>query len=150
MVPTEKEDASTVAVQLTPPDGFAIDSFAPSPGWKRQVKATGSGEELKVTQATWTGGSVPSEEDAVFSFLADPESSKTYSFKVRQTYSDGSVVDWSGPEDSDTPAPTVKAVSDLGGSSSSSTLSIVALVVGGIGVVLGGAALLSRGKRSLA
>jgi uncharacterized protein YcnI len=37
-VPTEKEDASTTGVELTPPDGFSIDSFVPSPGWKRDVR----------------------------------------------------------------------------------------------------------------
>ena len=46
---------------------------------------------------------------------AQPSSAKTYTFGVRQTYSDGSVVDWSGPESSDTPAPTIEASSSLGG-----------------------------------
>ena len=39
-VPTEKENAATTKIELTPPSGFAIDSFAPSPGWTRQVKST--------------------------------------------------------------------------------------------------------------
>ena len=34
-VPTEKEDASTVRVVLTVPDGFSIDSFVPSVGCHR-------------------------------------------------------------------------------------------------------------------
>ena len=34
------------------------------------------------------------------------QSARTLVFTVRQYYSDGSVVDWSGPESSDTPAPT--------------------------------------------
>ena len=58
---------------------------------------------------------MPTEEDSVFQFLAPSDTAKTYSFKVRQTYSDGSVVDWAGPEISDTPAPTVEAKSSLGG-----------------------------------
>ena len=40
-VPTEKEDAFTTKVELTPPSGFSIDSFAPAPGWKRQEQTTG-------------------------------------------------------------------------------------------------------------
>jgi uncharacterized protein YcnI len=36
-VPTEKENAETAKVELTPPSGFAIDSFVPSPGWTRKV-----------------------------------------------------------------------------------------------------------------
>jgi uncharacterized protein YcnI len=143
-VPTEKEGLTTTKVELTPPSGFGIDSFVPAGGWKRDVQSTGSGEETQIQKVTWSGGKVPTEEDAVFQFLANPDSSKTYEFKVRQTYSDGSVVDWSGPESSDTPAPTIEAKSSLGGGSSS-TLSIIALVVGGIGVVLAGIALATRG-----
>ena len=37
-VPTEKEGATTTTIELTPPSGFAIDSFVPSPGWKRAVQ----------------------------------------------------------------------------------------------------------------
>ena len=40
-VPTEKEGATTTAVELTPPQGFGIDSFVAAPGWKRQVQQTG-------------------------------------------------------------------------------------------------------------
>ena len=152
-VPTEKEDASTTGVELTPPDGFSIDSFIPSPGWKRAVQKTGSGEDTVITKITWTGGDVPTDEDAAFSFLGSTDSSKTYAFGVRQTYSDGSVVDWTGPESSDTPAPTIeaKSASSFGGGGGSSTLALVALIVGAIGVVLGIVALVtSSGKRSLA
>ena len=61
-------------------------------------------------QATLTGGS------------------KTYTFGVRQTYSDGTVVEWTGTESSDTPSPAIKGVSSLGGGSGS-TLAIVAIVI---------------------
>ncbi|MFL5925866.1 MAG: DUF1775 domain-containing protein [Gaiellaceae bacterium] len=148
-VPTEKEDNHTTQVELTVPQGFGVDSFFPSPGWKRTVQATGSGENTVINRVTWSGGKVPTEEDAAFSFLGSPSSSKTYTFQVRQTYADGSVVDWSGPESSDSPAPTVVAKSTLGGGSSS-TLAVVALVVGALGVVLGGIALLAGGRRALA
>jgi uncharacterized protein YcnI len=148
-VPTEKEDAATTKVELTPPSGFGIDSFVPTVGWKRQVQETGSGENAVIQKVTWTGGRVPTDEDAVFQFLASPDSEKTYTFAVRQTYSDGSVVDWTGPESSDTPAPRVEAVSSLGGSSGNSTLAIAALAVAGVAVVLAGAAVVSRGGRPL-
>ena len=144
-VPTEKEDVTTTKVELTPPSGFAIDSFVPTGGWKRQVQESGSGESSVIQKVTWTGGRVPTDEDAVFQFLASPDSDKAYTFAVRQTYSDGSVVDWTGPESSDTPAPRVEAVSSLGGSGGNSTLAIVALAVAGVAVVLAGAALATRG-----
>ena len=134
LVPTEKENATTTAVELTVPSGFAIDSFVPSPGWKRTVQSKGSGEEAVVQKVTWTGGKTPTGEDSAFHFLATANDSKTYEFKVRQTYSDGSIVDWSGPESSDTPAPTVEAKSSLGGSSS--TLAIVAIAVAGVALLV--------------
>jgi uncharacterized protein YcnI len=143
-VPTEKEGATTTKVELTPPSGFGIDSFAPAVGWKRQLQQTGSGENAVIQKVTWSGGSVPTGEDSVFQFLASPDSSKTYTFTVRQTYSDGSVVDWSGPESSENPAPRIDAMSSLGGGGSS-TLAIVALVVAGIAVLLAGVGLATRG-----
>jgi uncharacterized protein YcnI len=148
-VPTEKENAQTTQIEFTPPSGFDIDSFVPSPGWTRNVQQTGSGENAVITKVIWSGGKVPTGEDAAFSFLAAPSDAKTYSFVVRQTYSDGSVVDWNGPESSDTPSPTVSIRSSLGGGGSS-TLAIVALVVGALGLLVGGIALLAGGKRTLA
>lgn len=147
-VPTEKENAKTTAVELTPPAGFSIDSFAPSPGWTRGVQSSGSGESTKILKVTWSGGTVPHEEYAVFRFLGSTDSSGDYAFKVRQTYSDGSVVDWAGSESSDAPAPHVKAVSSLGGGGSS-TLAIVALVVAAAALLLGVLSLVG-GRRALA
>lgn len=143
-VPTEEADATTTTVELTVPNGFSIDSFEPEPGWKRTEQETGSGETKAIQQVTWSGGKVPTDEDAVFRFNGSMDSSKTYTFKVRQTYSNGKVVDWTGSESSDTPAPTIQAVSSFGGSSS--TLTTVALIVGGIGVLLGIVGLATRGR----
>jgi uncharacterized protein YcnI len=134
-VPTEKEGATTIKIVLTVPNGFAVDSYEAEPGWKRFVSATGSGEDAVVNKITWIGGKVPTEEDSVFRFNADATSAATLTFDVRQYYSDGSIVDWSGPESSDTPAPTVRAVSDLGGGGTS-TLTIVALVLGAAGLLI--------------
>jgi uncharacterized protein YcnI len=149
VVPTEKEGAATTQVVLTVPDGFAIDSFLPSPGWRRSVQQTGSGEDAVIQKVTWSGGSVAAPEAAAFEFAARTDASKTYTFSVEQTYDDGSVVEWSGPESSDTPAPTVEATSSLGGGGTS-ILAIIALVVGALGVVLGVAALLAASGRQLA
>ena len=96
-------------------------------------------------------------------------------FKVLQYYDDGKVVRWIGPESSDTPAPTIDVTdangviqdvagseagpppidqlpsSSSGGSSSSDSaskgLGITALVIGALGLLAGGAALL-RTRRS--
>jgi len=149
-VPTEKEGATTTKIVLTLPQGFAIDSFVDSPGWTRQVQSTGSGEDAVIQKVTWTGGKTPTDEISHFAFLASADSAKTYTFGVEQTYSDGSIVNWDGPESSDDPAPTVEAKSSLGGGSGTSTLAIIALVVGVVGVLLGGVALVAKGGRQLA
>lgn len=149
-VPTEKENATTTSIEFTPPKGFNIDSFFPSPGWKRSVQTTGSGENAVVEKVTWTGGKTPTDEDSAFSFLASTSGSGTYTFAVRQTYSDNSIVDWSGPESSDSPAPTIKAVSTLGGGGGTSTLGIIAVALAAVALIVAGAGLLSRSGRSLA
>jgi uncharacterized protein YcnI len=150
LVPTEKESLTTTSVELTVPSGFAIDSFVPSPGWKRTEQTTGSGEEAIVQKVTWSGGKVPTGEDAAFHFLATANESKTYEFDVRQTYSDGSIVDWNGPESSDTPAPTLEARSSFGGGSSS-TLGIVAIVLAGVALLVAVVGLAAgAGRRPLA
>jgi uncharacterized protein YcnI len=144
-VPTEEEGATTTTIELTVPSGLSIDSFAPAPGWRRSVQATGSGDAAVVQKVTWTGGKVPTNEDSVFQFNGTLTSTGTIVAPVRQTYSSGKVVDWSGPESSDTPAPRIEGVSSLGGGSTS-TLTIVALIVGAIGVVLGIVGLTTRGR----
>jgi uncharacterized protein YcnI len=152
-VPTEKDNLTTSKVAMTVPDGFGIDSFVPPPaGWTRQVQQSGSGTGAVITKVTWTGGKTPTGEDSLFQFLAQPASSRTYAFQVQQTYSDGSIVNWAGPESSDAPAPIIEAKSSLGGGSRVSAVTIVALVVGLLGLGAGGFALVGRGAkgRSLA
>jgi uncharacterized protein YcnI len=152
-VPTEKSGATTTKVVLTVPAGFGIDSFAPPPpGWRMRLQQSGSGDSAVVTRVTWTGGHTPTGQDSLFQFLAQPASSKSYTFGVQQTYSDGSIVNWAGPESSDAPAPTIDAASSLsGGGGGTSTLTIIALVVGALGLLVGGFALIDRSRgRALA
>jgi uncharacterized protein YcnI len=149
-VPTEEDNATTTTVELSPPSGFAIDSFVAAPGWTRKVAQTGSGDNAVVTKVTWSGGHTPTGEDSVFSFLAETDAAKTYTFTVRQTYSNGKVVDWSGPESGDTPSPTLDSVKSLGGGGTS-TLAIIALVLAALALVVGIAGLVGGGgKRALA
>jgi uncharacterized protein YcnI len=151
VVPTEKEDASTTQIEVTPPSGFSIESVAPAPGWKQEVATSGSGEETEITKVTWSGGDIPPEQAAFLSFFGSGEEAKTYAFKVRQTYSDGEVVNWAGPESADEPAPTIELESSLGGGGGNKTLEIVALAVGGVALVLAlGGLLTASGRRPVA
>jgi uncharacterized protein YcnI len=147
-IPTEKTGAYTTKIVLTLPKGFSIDSFVPSPGWTRVEQSTGSGDNAVITRVTWTGGHVPTDEDSFFQFLAEADTPGTYTFQVQQTYSDGSIVTWSGPESSEAPAPTIDVVSSVSGGGTS-VLTIVALALGALGLLVGGIALFSRGGRSL-
>jgi uncharacterized protein YcnI len=148
-VPTEKDGATTTAVELTPPQGFSIDSFVAAPGWKRDVQQTGSGEDATITKVTWSGGAVPTGEATDFGFVATPARSGDYTFGVRQTYSDGTVVNWSGPESSDTPSASIEAVSSIGGGGSS-TLAIVAIAVAALALAVAAAGLLRGSGRAIA
>ena len=74
-VPTEKANATTTKIVLMAPSGFSIDSFVPNPGWKRVEQQTGSGENAVIQSVTWSGGNVPTGEDSLFQFLAQPAKS---------------------------------------------------------------------------
>jgi uncharacterized protein YcnI len=145
-VPTEKSGLTTSTIVMTVPSGFGIDSFVPPPaGWTMREQQTGSGDNAVFTKVTWTGGKTPTGEDSLFQFLAQPALSNTYTFGVQQTYSDGSIVDWAGSESSAYPAPTIEAVSSLGGGGVS-LLTIIALVVGVLGLLAGGFALIGGSR----
>ena len=148
-VPTEKANATTTKVVLNVPQGFSIDSFVPSPGWTRVEQQTGTGDSAVIQKVTWTGGNTPTEEDSLFQFLGQPAKSGTYTFDVQQTYSDGSIVDWSGPESAAAPAPVIDVRSSFGGGGTS-TLTIIALVLGALVILFGGLALVSKSGRQLA
>src|SRR5262245_23343284 len=53
-VPNEKESATTTKVVMTVPEGFNVGLFAETPGWKRELQTTGSGEDERVEKVTWT------------------------------------------------------------------------------------------------
>jgi uncharacterized protein YcnI len=149
-VPTEKSGLTTTKIVMTVPAGVGIDSFVPPPtGWTMQVAQSGSGNSAVITKVTWTGGKTPTGEDSLFQFLAQPASAQTYTFQVDQTYSDGSIVNWAGSESSAAPAPTIEVATSLGGGGVS-VLTIIALIIGVLGLLAGGFALLSGGSRDRA
>jgi len=144
-VPTEKQGVTTTKVVLTVPTGFGIDSFVPQPaGWTQRVQQTGSGDSAVITKVSWVGGKTPTGQDSLFQFLAQPASAATYTFPVEQTYSDGSIVNWAGPESAAAPAPTIEARTSLA-AGGSPVLAIIALIIGALGLLVAGFALVDRG-----
>jgi uncharacterized protein YcnI len=149
-VQAEKEGPKTTTVEMTVPDRFNIESFANTPGWERRITAQGSGEEAHAQHVVWTGVEGSARDDPVFHFTGTLEWPKTYGVKIRQVYTDGSLVDWDGPADSEEPAAYVKGVSSIGGGGRT-TLTIVALVLAGIGVLIAVVGLVGRaGGRPIA
>lgn len=145
-VPTEKEGLETTKVVLTVPKGFGIDSFVRAPGWTMSERSHGSGESAVVERVTWTGGHTPTGDDSLFQFLAQPAAAGMYTFHVLQTYSDGSLVDWSGSESSEDPAPAIEAVSSLGGGGGGdTTLQVAAAALGVLALIVAVGGLLARG-----
>jgi uncharacterized protein YcnI len=194
-VPNERDDAGTTKVDVQLPPGFIAASYEPVPGWKVEVtrakaeKPIDTGEGLQsdtqVSRITWTGdgkqGIVKAGEFQDFGLslkMPEGEAGDKLTFKALQTYDDGQVVRWIGPEEADEPAPIVTleagsaggghgapAASAGGGSDQksapaastssdddggSNTLSIVAIALGALALIaaLGALAAARRGASS--
>jgi uncharacterized protein YcnI len=119
-VPNERDDASTAKVDVQLPPGFAFVSYEPRPGWKVTVKRAKAEQPIEVEggfevdeevrQITWQGGRIGPGEFVDFGLslrMPKGEAGDKLTFKALQTYEDGEVVRWIGPEDADEPAPTV-------------------------------------------
>ena len=183
-VPTERDNASTTKVEVQFPPGFLSVSTEPVPGWNAEIT------KRKLDKPVEQFGERVTEEVGRVTFTADSESSaigpgqfqdfglsvgvpdkpnSTLRFPAVQTYSNGEVVRWIGPPDSEEPAPQVEltaaeaeggaseepaqqqqapAASDDDDDSSSNTLSIIALIVGIAGLAAGLMALLSGRRRT--
>lgn len=140
-VPNESDSASTTKLELQLPAGADTPSVAPPPGWAAEV---GEGT------VTFSGGEIPPGQFLAFPIsLAVPgEDGDTVTFKAVQTYDDGEISRWVGSPSSDNPAPTVTigeaaaTTGHHGGGSSggghAEHLAIAALIVGGLGFLLGG------------
>jgi periplasmic copper chaperone A len=123
----------------------------------------------RVTFTTDGEGIGPGQfQDFGLSLGVPDKAGSTLTFKAVQTYSSGEVVRWIGPPDAEEPAPQVKltAAEGEGGAaepaaqqpqapaaeedddSGSDTLSIIALIVGGLGLLAGLAALLTGRRRA--
>ncbi len=121
-VPNERDDESTVKVEVEFPPVFASVSFADVEGWERDVKMVefdepveAFGEEITegVGSVTFSGGEVEPGEFIRFPFSVGPVPEGELEFKALQTYDSGEVVRWIGPADSEEPAARVNAI-DLG------------------------------------
>ena len=175
-VPNERDDASTVKVDVRLPAGFVSASWEAVPGWEvRAVKQklskpirTDDGPiDEQVGEIVWTASSKsagvqPGEfRDFPLSVVLPGKAGQTLTFKALQTYSNGDVVRWIGAPGADEPAPQLKLIpasrtttqprqsaaahapAAVADDDSSNGLSIVALVVGALGLLIGVVALVT-------
>jgi uncharacterized protein len=169
-VPNEDPSKATTKVAVQMPPGFAEVSYQPVPGWrvtvaKRKLATpvkTDEGDTLteevaKLTFAATGKGLAPGQfQDfgLAVGLPAKPVGTKL-TFKALQTYAGGKVVRWIGVPGSDHPAPQVTLVAAGGPTtvtpapasekeeSSGNGLAIAALIVGALGLLAGGAALVA-------
>src|ERR687895_1203147 len=174
-VPNESENADTTEVTVRFPQSIISASFQPMPGWERSIEMEPldqpieeEGEQITehIASVTWTGGTIKPGEFQEFgiSFRVPETPGEDLVLPAIQTYSNGEVVRWVGPPDSDEPAPivTVREPAEeeeggqpaaspqppaaSGGSAASedegtSGLAVVALILGIAGLAAGLAAL---------
>jgi uncharacterized protein YcnI len=140
-VPNESETGSTIRIEVQMPEGLEASRYQPVPGWDMSIE---NGVLLI------EGGTIGPGQFEEFRFQArNPEQPGDISFPAVQTYDDGEVVNWSGAPESEAPASVVEiAATTTGGTDgqtamgTTDTLTIAALILGAIGVILGGVAVL--------
>ncbi|AEM88437.1 YcnI family copper-binding membrane protein [Streptomyces violaceusniger] len=133
-VPNERDNASTVKLEVTLPADHPLASVMPQPvpGW--DVKVTKSklakpmemeGEKITeaVTKVTWSGGKVEPGMFQQFPLSVGqlPDDADQLAFKALQTYDNKEVVRWieepkEGAAEPENPAPVLKLVAPAKGS----------------------------------
>jgi periplasmic copper chaperone A len=180
-VPNERDNASTTKVEVQMPPGFLSVSYEPEPDWNVELTMRGLDEPVEqfgeqvdeeVGRITFTAdGEAAAIQPGEFRdfglSLAVPEGrpGSQLTFNALQTYSNGEVVRWIGPPDSEEPAPQVELTAAEGEEASAPAapapaaapasedddgngLAIAALVVGAAGLAAGMAALFLPRRRA--
>ncbi|WMT41468.1 YcnI family protein [Paenibacillus sp. D2_2] len=110
-IPSEK-DLPTTKIALKVPEGFDFKQYQPVPDWKVELTKDESG---KITTVTWSAekdGIGPGEFQK-FEFVGkNPDHEADLAWNAFQYYSDGSIVEWTGEEGSDTPHSITKITNE--------------------------------------
>lgn len=125
-VPNERDDSSTVKVELRLPPGVAFLSYEPQPSWRvrlvtrraaRPFELFGERVEEEVAKVVFRGsrrglGAIKPGQFREFrlSTLLPGQAGDVLAFPALQTYGDGEVVRWTGGPDSELPAPRVTLI----------------------------------------
>jgi uncharacterized protein YcnI len=121
-VPNESENADTVKIAVQVPPGFTDVSPEFMPGWTPKVRTVKLKKPVQsddgpitegVREIVWEGkgpdGKIPPGQFLNFPISTEipGKAGETITFKVLQYYSDGEVIRWIGPPNSEEPAPDI-------------------------------------------
>lgn len=112
-VPSEK-DVPTVQIDLRIPEGAEFKQYEVTPGWKVTIEGN---------KISWksTGDGIQAGQFQRFYFTAkNPDTAGEIAWNAYQHYADGSLVQWSGEEGSETPHAVTSILQASGGSDSHS------------------------------
>jgi uncharacterized protein YcnI len=159
-VPTER-DLPTTRVRIDVPEQVTVYSLGPPPpGW---TATPVRGTDGRIRSVIWTGGRIPPERYADFTFLGTAFGEGEAVWPARQTYADGQVKPWTGPPETEgavetgpsDPGPAARTTiaaegsAPAAGASASSTSSSddsgVGIWLGVIAIAISGFALLAVG-----
>ncbi|AIQ46694.1 hypothetical protein R70723_13055 [Paenibacillus sp. FSL R7-0273] len=107
-VPSEK-DIATTQIDLRMPEGAEFKQYETTPGWTVTVEGN---------KISWisTGDGILAGQFQRFYFTAkNPDTAGDIAWDAYQHYADGSLVQWSGEEGSDTPHSVTEIVQAAGG-----------------------------------
>ncbi|MDO7348080.1 YcnI family protein [Bacillus stercoris] len=155
-VPSEKNQPTTKVVLKMPKD-VEFQQYEPIPGWKVSTQK----HDDKSVSVTWeaTGGGIQEGQFQQFTFVAkNPDKAEEAAWDAYQYYKDGSIVEWTGDENADTPhsitkITSAKQVTDEHGATKteddsenagSSALDITAIVLSAAAIILSVAALVKK------
>ena len=95
-----EKDVSATKVRIEVPQGFTVTNVSSPSGWQGSLEG-GS--------IVWSGGEIAPDRATEFTFEAQaPQQAGRFAWNGFVTYQDGSVVEWTGPPDSERPAAAVE------------------------------------------
>lgn len=158
-VPSEKA-IPTTKLTIKIPSGLEFDSFEPLAGWNFTTQKGSDGKVISITYKATGQGIFPGQFQRFVFIAVNPDKPTNAAWDAYQYYKDGSVVEWTGDDRSDTPhsitnivsesvgkqpsnqdvtqeKPSTSAAVSTGSSSLTLTLSILAFLLSIVAIFLG-------------
>jgi len=131
-VPNERNVATT-RVEIRFPLDVKVISFADVQGWQIEIQRDSAS---RIVGAVWTGSLAP-ERFVEFPFVAvNPKTPAQIQWPAFQTYADGQRVEWTGAEDSKSPASVTTIAAGLTGAPASPSNTPFALACAAFGIAI--------------